>query len=181
MKQTNWYVITGGPCSGKTTVVEILKKKGYKTATEIGRHYIASRLTSGETIEQINADPAKKQEDIFQLHVRQEATLPENEHIFFDRALPDVLAYHDFYDASVPSHMIEAYKNSKYRMIFYFEQLPMKNDSVRVESDEDAKAIASYIYKRYKALGIPMVTVPVMDIDARVKFVLKHIHQGDHK
>jgi predicted ATPase len=30
-KQTNWYVITGGPSSGKTTTINILTARGYKT------------------------------------------------------------------------------------------------------------------------------------------------------
>ena len=30
-KQGNWYVITGGPGSGKTTTVNLLRDRGYKT------------------------------------------------------------------------------------------------------------------------------------------------------
>ena len=37
---TNWCVITGGPCTGKTTVVELLAQRGYKTTIEHARHYI---------------------------------------------------------------------------------------------------------------------------------------------
>ena len=31
---TNWYVITGGPSTGKTTLINMLKEEGYNTTIE---------------------------------------------------------------------------------------------------------------------------------------------------
>ena len=39
-RQTNWYVITGGPGSGITTTVNLLKERGYITNFEHARHYL---------------------------------------------------------------------------------------------------------------------------------------------
>ena len=39
-RQTNWYVITGGSGSGKTTTVNLLKERRYKTTFEHARHYL---------------------------------------------------------------------------------------------------------------------------------------------
>ena len=35
--QTNWHVITGAVCSGKTTLIDLLADKGFQTVPEIGR------------------------------------------------------------------------------------------------------------------------------------------------
>ncbi|PZR03085.1 MAG: hypothetical protein DI539_26790, partial [Flavobacterium psychrophilum] len=51
--KTNWYVITGGPCTGKTTVVELLAKRGYVTIAEQARHYIDTQKVEGRTVEEI--------------------------------------------------------------------------------------------------------------------------------
>lgn len=32
--KTNWYVVTGGPSFRKTTTVNLLKERGYKTTIE---------------------------------------------------------------------------------------------------------------------------------------------------
>ena len=63
-RQTNWYVITGGPSSGKTTTVNLLKERGYITTFEHARHYLDTQRLKGRTIEDV-----RKQQKEFQLVV----------------------------------------------------------------------------------------------------------------
>ena len=42
----NWYVITGAPSSGKTTLLEYLKKKGQKVYFEWARIYIDQEMNA---------------------------------------------------------------------------------------------------------------------------------------
>ena len=58
-KPTNWYVITGGPCSGKTTTVNMLTAKGYKTTIEHARHYLDTQHRNGKTIEEVKKEPGR--------------------------------------------------------------------------------------------------------------------------
>jgi predicted ATPase len=41
--KTNWYVITGAPCSGKTSVIRELEKRGYRVVHEVARAYIEGK------------------------------------------------------------------------------------------------------------------------------------------
>jgi putative protein kinase ArgK-like GTPase of G3E family len=34
--QTKWHVITGAPCSGKTTIIDQLAEEGFQTVAESG-------------------------------------------------------------------------------------------------------------------------------------------------
>ena len=61
-RQTNWYVITGGPNSGKTTTVNLLKKRGYITTFTHARHYLDTPRLKEKTIEEV-----KKNQREFQL------------------------------------------------------------------------------------------------------------------
>ena len=49
--ETNWYVITGGPSTGKTTTIDLLQKQGYLTTIEHARHYIDTMHNEGNSVE----------------------------------------------------------------------------------------------------------------------------------
>ena len=56
MRDNNWYVLTGAPCSGKTTLIELLQEKGYQTVPELARVYIDEQLANGLTLEELRQD-----------------------------------------------------------------------------------------------------------------------------
>ena len=43
----NFYIITGGPGSGKTSIIEALRKLGYHCVDEVGRKIIREQLLIG--------------------------------------------------------------------------------------------------------------------------------------
>ena len=44
------YIITGAPGTGKTTIINALKKEGYSCAEEISRELIAEQIDIGGNI-----------------------------------------------------------------------------------------------------------------------------------
>ena len=50
---TKWYVITGAPCSGKTTVLKELGARGIDWNPEVARVFIEEQQATGRTLEQI--------------------------------------------------------------------------------------------------------------------------------
>src|SRR5215218_10505139 len=93
---TNWCVITGGPSSGKTTTVNILRDRGFATTIEHARHYIDTQRVTGRTVEDIRANQQLFQRGIIDMQVEQERSLDQEALVFLDRALPDGLAYFRF-------------------------------------------------------------------------------------
>ena len=51
--QTNWHVITGAACSGKTTLIDLLADKGFQTEPETARQYIDREMARGQTLDEI--------------------------------------------------------------------------------------------------------------------------------
>lgn len=171
---TNWNVITGGPSTGKTTVVNILSKRGYKTTIEHARHYIDTQKQKGETVEEIRANKHKFQFGVLEMQIRQEADISPIEMVFLDRAIPDALAYYQFLGLDYDDILLEAIKSASYKRIFILDRLPFVNDYARTEDKGEQQVIHQLIIEVYQSLGFPIVFVPVLEPNERVNFILKN-------
>ena len=55
--QTNWHVITGAPCSGKSTLIDQLAARGFQTAPEAARQYFEQEMAAtGRSIDEIRKE-----------------------------------------------------------------------------------------------------------------------------
>ena len=91
---TRWSVITGAPCSGKTAVIRMLEQRGHKVIHEVARAYIDNELMKGKALTEIKTDEWSFERHILMEKVRIEARLKKDEIIFFDRGVPDSIAYY---------------------------------------------------------------------------------------
>ena len=46
-------MITGAPCCGKTTLIDLLADKGFQTVPEVGRQYVEGELARGRALDEI--------------------------------------------------------------------------------------------------------------------------------
>ena len=174
-KLTNWFVITGGPSTGKTTVINILAKRGYKTTIEHARHYIDTMKDEGETVEEIRANKRKFQLGILDMQIEQEAELSPDETVFLDRAIPDALAYYKFLKLDIDTLLLKAIERVSYKGIFILDRLPFVRDYARTEDEVAQIKIHNLIIEVYESLGFPVVFVPVLSPEERVDFILNNI------
>ncbi len=175
MMNNNWFVISGGPGAGKTTTINLLKERGLQTTTEAARSYYEEQLALGITNEQIRANQQKLQDGIFKRLIDIEENLDPQETVFLDRALPDNLAYHQYYNLHTSPEQQRIFDECNYKTVFYLEQVPMVHDEVRKESDEEAQTLADLGIKVYESKHINIVHVPVMEKEKRVDYILDYI------
>src|SRR3989344_6176416 len=86
------YILTGGPGTGKTTMIQEFKRRGYRTFPEVARQIIAEEQGKEKGILPWT-DLGSFQELVVERQVAQEKDVSTNKKIFLDRALPDNLAY----------------------------------------------------------------------------------------
>jgi predicted ATPase len=172
---TNWYVITGGPGSGKTTTVNHLNMLGYHTTIEHARHFIDTQMIAGKTVQEIRKNQIDFQEAILDMQILQEASLSPDELVFLDRALPDALAYYRFLNLPVNKKLENALKKASYKKVFILKSLPLVNDYARREDEAAQKKIAELITEVYASLPFPVIHVPALPSDERVDFILKNL------
>ncbi len=175
MNKNNWFVITGGPAAGKTTTINLLSKKGYKTFQEAARIYYESQMAIGKTNEEIKANPQLLQDSIAEMVLKIEGELSPSELVFLDRGIPDNYAYYEYFNVKPPQFIVDAYNSSTYKKIFYLERVSFERDAVRIESDEQIKRLENLAMKYYKNRNMDIIVVPVMQEEKRVEFILQHI------
>jgi len=117
-RQTNWYVITGGPSSGKTTTVNLLKERGYITTIEHARHYLDTQRLKGKTIEEVRKNQAKFQLGVLNMQIEQESQILPELLVFLDRAIPDALAYYRFLNIAEDEKLTRALLEVSYKKVF---------------------------------------------------------------
>lgn len=167
-----WYVITGGPCAGKSTVLEELARRGYRTEPEAARVYIEEALARGEQLEDVRRDELAFQRNILRIKVDIEKKLPKGETIFFDRGVHDSIAYYKLCDAGVDEELAEAVAQAHYRKAFLLDMVHFEEDHARTETAEEASQIHNWLERGYTEHGIPVVRVPVMPVEERAALIL---------
>jgi predicted ATPase len=177
--QTNWHVITGAACTGKTTLINQLAAKGFQTAAETAREYFEIELVRGRTIEEIRQNGATAQAGILDLQLEIEGGLRPVEVTFLDRAIPDSLTFHRVVGLN-PNEILEECFHYRYASIFILDRLPMaRKTPLGPEDDASSIFIDEWLVRDYSALGYQVVRVPVLPPAVRLAFVLdKLAEQG---
>ncbi len=174
MRQTNWAVLTGSPCSGKTSVVRYLSKMGFRVVHETARALIEELLAQGRTLAEIKADELWFEREILRRKARLESNLPGDETIFLDRAVPDSIAYFRAagFDIEDP---LEKSRAVRYLAVFHFERLGFEKDRARAEDEKIAERLDGFLTEAYRMLGYEPIRVPVMTVEQRAGFILERM------
>jgi predicted ATPase len=174
MTDSKRYVITGGPSSGKTTLISNISKRGYHTCHEAARLLIDKEILEGKSLEEIRINELEFQRKVLEIKLELEDKIPRDETVFIDRGIPDSIAYYKFYGFDL-KEILKFCKEKRYKKIFFLESLPFEKDYARIENEKQAKRLGELIKKAYLDLGYDVVTVPRMPIEERVNFVLSNL------
>ena len=174
MEQTGWCVITGAPCSGKTSVVIELQRRGYRIVDEVARSIIDDEMEKGRSLREIKTDVLSFERRILKRKLDLETTLPSDELVFLDRAIPDSIAYFLF-EGLDPAEPLLKSRMFRYRRIFLFDRLLLEYDRVRSEDNEMAARIDSLLESAYRRLDYDILRIPVLPVARRTDYILRHL------
>jgi predicted ATPase len=174
--QTNWHVIRGAPCSGKTTFIGELADKGFRTVPESGRAYVAREMAKGRTADELLGNGAILQCGILGLQLRSERRLPVNEVAFLDGGSPSCLTYFRVMGLNPNAILAESFHH-RYASVFILDRFPFQQDGVRFEDDATAGLIDEWLSRDYSALGYRVVRVPVLPVKDRLTFILETLSE----
>src|ERR1700735_3810646 len=172
------FVITGGPGSGKSTLINALAERGISTMPEAGRAIIQDQMAIGG-----EALPWSDRRAFAELMLSWEmrsyrAALSRSGPVMFDRGVPDVLGYLRLSNLPIPSHVNNASRIFRYhRRVFLAPPWPeiFELDAERKQSFEEARATCDAMIATYSRLGYGVIPLPLAPVRARVRFVLAEI------
>ncbi|AUC75971.1 MULTISPECIES: AAA family ATPase [unclassified Olleya] len=168
-------VITGGPSTGKSAIIDELTKRGYTCYEEISRQVTLEAREKG--IEQMFlTEPLLFSELLLKGREQQyvDAVNSSSEFVFLDRGVPDVVAYMDYAKEDYPEKFTKSCIDNTYDYVFILApwQEIYKSDAVRYESFEQAKIIHQNLLKSYEKYDYNLQDVPFGSIETRAQHIL---------
>jgi predicted ATPase len=175
---SNFHIITGGPGSGKTSVLEALGERGYRCVGEVGRKIIQEQLMIGG-----NALHWGDRKLFLELMLTRsmgdyDRAAEAEGHVFFDRGVTELAGYGPLVGFPTPAHVTKAAELFRYaRTVFVMPPWReiYQNDAERKQ--DFAEAIASYdlAVSTYREFGYEPVDVPKVSVTERVRFILERV------
>lgn len=174
----NYYILTGGPGSGKTSLINELSERGFMCVPEVARQIIQKQV-------QINGVflPWKDARGYSRLML--EASISDfitnnevTEKLFFDRGVPDTLGY-EILMKFPKCHFLEnmSFKLRYNKKIFLLPPWMeiYENDNERKQDFAEAVKTYEVMKSTYKNLNYTIIEVPCVSVKDRVDFILKNI------
>lgn len=170
----NWrFIVTGGPGSGKTSLVEAAGREGYACFPEIARDLILQGVTPPVWSEK--PDSGRFFELVLQSRIDAHQQVKCAEIAFYDRGIPDSLAYFRFQNLKVPRILSEAIDNYRYNQMVFaappWEQI-YHNDTVRKETWSESVELYEITLEEYRRIGYTIVELPEIPVAERLVFML---------
>jgi len=178
-------VITGSPGTGKTSIINELKRNNFHCFEEIIRRLTLEAKKEGDTSSHISnpiafvSDPKLFNTNLLNGRIEQfrQATSLKKPLSFFDRGIPDVLAYMNFFDQIVEEEFINACRTNLYDHVFLLPpwETIYTSDNERLETFEESKEIHLHLENIYRDLGYKIIEVPFGTIKDRTDFILSTV------
>ncbi len=176
MQETLRVVITGGPGTGKSTILDHLKAEGFPIHPEVSRAIIKEELSKDSELVPWR-DLSGFSEKVFKGQTHQWHEAESGKVNFYDRGIIDVIAYlkKDNLPHDALSELVEHYPY--HRSVFLTPPWPdiYAQDQERWEDLEGMQAIHNALLKTYQEFDYQVFEIPKLNATERMRFVLSHL------
>lgn len=173
-------IFTGGPGSGKTSLIEYLNQIGYQSTPEVGRKVIQEQMrANGTALPWLDKTAFRDQmilEEIYNYENFGQSTTT-----FYDRSIIDTYGYSRLEQISVPKSLLTKCHELVYcKKVFIFppwEEI-YENDIERKQDFSTAVATYEEMVSAYHKFGYELIEVPRGSIKERAEFIINKLDNG---
>ena len=180
-------VITGGPFSGKTTLIEAFSQRGHHVVPEAAIQVI------GELNDELGTEGQQEfrkhhrgefQQLVLKRQIAQEEAalaIGDGRPVFLDRSRIDGLAYCRHFDEEPPAELRAAVTQIRFHAVFVLETLKnahVRADTGRTSDRATSVALRDHLLGIYRELGYEPVQIPEMSVTDRAAKILRDIESA---
>lgn len=177
-KELHRIVLTGGPGSGKTTLINELKNRGYPCSLEAGRAIIQDQiLIEGNALPWTDPEAFSQLMLSWELYSWHKATDIKTPY-FYDRGLPDIAGYLLLCGLPIPKHLNNAIILFRYSTnVFIAPPWPeiYAQDKERKQTIKESEETYLAMLEVYKKYNYKLIELPKEAIDSRANFIINNI------
>lgn len=174
---SNFFVLTGGPGAGKTSIIERLAARGFPTVAESGRDILRQQAAIGGNSVHWGDAVTYRELMLSRGMTDYERMLGETAGpVFFDRGVTELVGYCRLIGVPVADHVRRAAELYRYNaVVFVAPPWPeiYANDALRKQDMAEAVRSWELAVEVYQEFGYRTVEVPRLPVMERVAFVLK--------
>jgi predicted ATPase len=156
VEKSNFFVLTGGPSSGKTSIINALVTRGVRCVAEAGRQIIQEQVLRGGSA--VPWNDARTFRDLMLSHDLHAycSNKERSELVIFDRGIVDVLGYSQLVGLEDDLHIHKA----------------IAHDSERKQTFKEAVATFEAMVLAYESAGYSLVELPLVGVEDRAQLIL---------
>jgi len=104
-----------------------------------------------------------------------EKKLSPKKTIFWERAIPDSIAYYEMCGLTNDPLLNRVLKRCSYRKVFLLEMGGFVQDYARTEDPKKALRIEKLLEKSYRRVSCHLVKIPFWSVKKRLDFIVNHL------
>ncbi|MBN8993834.1 MAG: AAA family ATPase [Rhizobiales bacterium] len=178
MHQPNYFIISGGPGSGKTAIIDKLASRGFTTVAETGRAILREQMEAGGDATHEGDAAAYGAEMLKRGITDYKRMRGADEPVFFDRGIAELVGYFRLKGLPVPPEVASAgHEYRSNRLVFLAPpwQAIYRQDAERRQDWDEAVRTFELIREAYVEAGYLPVEIPEDTVARRVRFILDEV------
>ena len=178
MNRPNFFIISGGPGSGKTSIIDRLEMRGFTTVAETGRAILREQMESGGNATHTGDAAAFGLMMLERGIADYRAVTERDEPVFFDRGIAELTGYWRLMGLAEPEKVRAAARDYRSNAMVFLTppwREIYRQDAERKQDWAEAVRTFELVRAAYVEAGYTPVEIPQDSVARRVSFVLAKV------